>query len=92
LLGIRPALEYAFGYTNWNILSAKIEAAEPGGGAQKPTRPKSLYCIFCGKSQHEVKRLIAGPSAYICDEWVELCMDIIHGQNLQPIKTGRGER
>jgi ATP-dependent Clp protease ATP-binding subunit ClpX len=38
---------------------------------------KLLYCSFCGKSQHEVKKLIAGPSVYICDECVELCNDII---------------
>jgi len=38
---------------------------------------KHLYCTFCGKSQHEVKKLIAGPSVYICDECIELCNDII---------------
>ena len=38
---------------------------------------KVLYCSFCGKSQHEVRKLIAGPSVYICDECVELCNDII---------------
>ena len=38
---------------------------------------KILYCSFCGKSQHEVRKLIAGPSVFICDECVELCMDII---------------
>ena len=38
---------------------------------------KLLYCSFCGKSQHEVRKLIAGPSVYICDECVELCNDII---------------
>jgi ATP-dependent Clp protease ATP-binding subunit ClpX len=38
---------------------------------------KLLYCSFCGKSQHEVKKLIAGPSVFICDECVELCNDII---------------
>ncbi len=38
---------------------------------------KILYCSFCGKSQHEVRKLIAGPSVYICDECVELCNDII---------------
>ena len=37
----------------------------------------TLYCSFCGKSQHEVKKLIAGPTVFICDECVELCMDII---------------
>ena len=36
-----------------------------------------LYCSFCGKSQHEVRKLIAGPSVYICDECVDLCTDII---------------
>ena len=38
---------------------------------------KTLYCSFCGKSQHEVKRLIAGPSVFICDECIDLCNDII---------------
>jgi len=38
---------------------------------------KLLYCSFCGKSQHEVRKLIAGPSVYVCDECVELCNDII---------------
>ena len=37
----------------------------------------TLYCSFCGKSQHEVRKLIAGPSVYVCDECVELCNDII---------------
>ena len=36
-----------------------------------------LYCSFCGKSQHEVRKLIAGPTVFFCDECVELCMDII---------------
>lgn len=44
-----------------------------GGGESKNT----LYCSFCGKSQHEVRKLIAGPTVFICDECVELCMDII---------------
>src|SRR6187431_3653771 len=38
---------------------------------------KILYCSFCGKSQHEVRKLIAGPSVFVCDECVELCNDII---------------
>ena len=42
---------------------------------------KLLYCSFCGKSQHEVRKLIAGPSVFICDECVELCMDIIREEN-----------
>ncbi|WP_419796726.1 MAG: ATP-dependent Clp protease ATP-binding subunit ClpX [Terasakiella sp.] len=44
----------------------------------------TLYCSFCGKSQHEVRKLIAGPTVFICDECVELCMDIIREEN----KTG----
>lgn len=45
-----------------------------GGGSNTGT----LYCSFCGKSQREVKKLIAGPSVYICDECIDLCNDIIH--------------
>ena len=41
---------------------------------------KTLYCSFCGKSQHEVKKLIAGPSVFICDECIELCNDIIRDE------------
>jgi ATP-dependent Clp protease ATP-binding subunit ClpX len=41
---------------------------------------KVLYCSFCGKSQHEVKKLIAGPSVFICDECIELCNDIIRDE------------
>ena len=47
---------------------------------------KTLYCSFCGKSQHEVRKLIAGPSVYICDECVDLCNDII-GEDIQEIAT-----
>ncbi len=47
-----------------------------------PTDSKNtLYCSFCGKSQHEVRKLIAGPTVFICDECVELCMDIIREEN-----------
>jgi len=66
-----------FGFANWNILAAKIEAAERQTGAQEPTKPKALYCSFCGKSQHEVRKLIAGPTVFICDECVELCVNFI---------------
>ena len=44
------------------------------------TSEKVLYCSFCGKSQHEVKKLIAGPSVFICDECIELCNDIIRDE------------
>ena len=48
--------------------------------SDKPEK-NDLYCSFCGKSQHEVKTLIAGPTVFICDECVELCMDIIKEEN-----------
>src|SRR3989475_5491680 len=48
-----------------------------GGSDSKNT----LYCSFCGKSQHEVRKLIAGPTVFICDECVELCMDIIREES-----------
>jgi ATP-dependent Clp protease ATP-binding subunit ClpX len=51
----------------------------------------TLYCSFCGKSQHEVRKLIAGPTVFICDECVELCMDIIreeHKTSLVKSKEG----
>ncbi|CAE6728766.1 ATP-dependent Clp protease ATP-binding subunit ClpX [Candidatus Nitrotoga fabula] len=47
----------------------------------KSTGDKLLYCSFCGKSQHEVRKLIAGPSVFVCDECVELCNDIIREEN-----------
>ena len=46
--------------------------------AEKNSGDKLLYCSFCGKSQHEVRKLIAGPSVFICDECIELCNDIIN--------------
>ncbi len=51
--------------------------SKASGGDNKNT----LYCSFCGKSQHEVRKLIAGPTVFICDECVELCMDIIREEN-----------
>ena len=45
--------------------------------SEKVGGEKLLYCSFCGKSQHEVRKLIAGPSVFICDECIELCNDII---------------
>ena len=55
------------------------------GGDSKNT----LYCSFCGKSQHEVKKLIAGPTVFICDECVELCMDIIREENKTAMVSSR---
>ncbi|MDE2112487.1 MAG: ATP-dependent Clp protease ATP-binding subunit ClpX [Alphaproteobacteria bacterium] len=51
--------------------------SKTSGGESKNT----LYCSFCGKSQHEVRKLIAGPTVFICDECVELCMEIIREEN-----------
>ena len=53
---------------------------------------KNLYCTFCGKSQHEVKKLIAGPSVFICDECIDLCNEIIRDeQPVADVKDGRGD-
>jgi ATP-dependent Clp protease ATP-binding subunit ClpX len=56
-----------------------------GSGDSKNT----LYCSFCGKSQHEVRKLIAGPTVFICDECVELCMDIIKEDHKATISKSR---
>ena len=53
---------------------------------------KLLYCSFCGKSQHEVRKLIAGPSVFVCDECIELCNDIIREENLASEVLKPGER
>ncbi|MCO5135482.1 MAG: ATP-dependent Clp protease ATP-binding subunit ClpX [Phyllobacteriaceae bacterium] len=66
---------------------SKISSGGSGGGDSKNT----LYCSFCGKSQHEVRKLIAGPTVFICDECVELCMDIIREENKSSVtKSGDG--
>ena len=49
----------------------------------------TLYCSFCGKSQHEVKKLIAGPTVFICDECVELCMDIIKEEHKSSVTKNK---
>jgi ATP-dependent Clp protease ATP-binding subunit ClpX len=56
----------------------------------KPTDAKNtLYCSFCGKSQHEVRKLIAGPTVFICDECVELCTDIIREEHKSSLVKSR---
>jgi len=61
--------------------------SKTGGSDSKNT----LYCSFCGKSQHEVRKLIAGPTVFICDECVELCMDIIREEHKSTlVKTHEG--
>ena len=53
---------------------------------------KLLYCSFCGKSQHEVRKLIAGPSVFICDECVDLCNDIIREEVQDAVPEGTSEK
>ena len=81
----------AFGYENWNILAAKVDAAQSGAfdapvlsaaGAKASESKNTLYCSFCGKSQHEVRKLIAGPTVFICDECVELSNGIIDNEEI----------
>jgi ATP-dependent Clp protease ATP-binding subunit ClpX len=62
--------------------------ADKKGGSSE----KVLYCSFCGKSQHEVKKLIAGPSVFICDECIELCNDIIRDETPTDIAPGKAAK
>src|ERR1700693_5239258 len=55
----------------------KVRMSKVTGSDSKNT----LYCSFCGKGQHEVRKLIAGPTVFIWDECIELCKDIIHEDN-----------
>jgi hypothetical protein len=84
----------AFGYGNWNILAAKVEAARSGplnaavlsaARTMVPDSTRCCYCSFCGKPQHEVRKLVAGPTVFICDECVGLCSGIVENE-------GRGNR
>ena len=61
------------------------------GSRGKGDGGKLLYCSFCGKSQHEVRKLIAGPSVFICDECVELCNDIIREELDERTDRGRAK-
>ncbi|HKD21297.1 MAG TPA: ClpX C4-type zinc finger protein [Rhizomicrobium sp.] len=69
------------GARDWNVLSAKLAAeniavpAEPEAAA--PSAVKSYACSFCGKSQHEVSKLIAGPGVFICDKCVGMCDEFL---------------
>ncbi|MDQ8728413.1 ClpX C4-type zinc finger protein [Bradyrhizobium sp. LHD-71] len=63
----------AFGFDNWNILSAKIDAAQRASSSAR----KTLYCSFCGKSQHDVRKLVSGPAVFICDECIDLCTEFV---------------
>jgi hypothetical protein len=79
----------AFGLGSWNILSAKIEADRspapalaPAAAQDQATQQAVLYCSFCGKSQHDVRTLIAGPAVFVCDECVGACDDIIEDREI----------
>ena len=58
---------------------------------KKGSSEKLLYCSFCGKSQHEVRKLIAGPSVFICDECIELCNDIVRDESASEGGQGAGK-
>jgi hypothetical protein len=94
----------AFGYENWNVMSAQIEAAKAPSTDQRslppiaehhdPASPTILYCSFCGKGQHEVHKLIAGSRVFICDECVDLCTAIVEpddDKELFRLMLGTGE-
>jgi ClpX C4-type zinc finger len=63
--------------TSWEVADPDVVDAAKRASAALCRRRKEHYCSFCGKSQDEVKKLIAGPAMFICDECVELCTDII---------------
>ncbi len=63
---------------------------EKSGGSEDGK--KLLYCSFCGKSQHEVRKLIAGPSVFVCDECVELCNDIIREELQESSAVGKNHK
>src|SRR5258707_14092010 len=71
--------------SNWIERRTEIRMSKVGTSDSKNT----LYCSFCGKSQHEVRKLIAGPTVLICDECVELCMDIIREENKSSLVKSR---
>jgi hypothetical protein len=84
----------AFGYENWNILSAKIEGAQSRASSASPLasaaeheapRKTTLHCSFCGKSQHDVRCLVAGPAVFICDECVALCDDLVEDEKIRSL-------
>ncbi len=67
--------------------NAQTPDTETGKKTAKDSK-NTLYCSFCGKSQHEVRKLIAGPTVFICDECVELCMDIIREETRSSLAIG----
>jgi hypothetical protein len=95
----------AFGYDNWNILAAKIEAvrepapqasAHASSAAPDQVMQKTLCCSFCGKTQHDVRALIAGPAVFVCDECVGACNDVLADREVWELlkadeESGRGD-
>jgi hypothetical protein len=77
------AIAQAFGYDDWNILAAKIEASRPAPAAEKRPEDETLYCGFCGKSQHDVQVLIAGPNTFICNDCVAICDDVVEDHEVE---------
>jgi class 3 adenylate cyclase len=71
------------------LFSRENKAADGAGGtgARGPS-PSTLYCSFCGKSQHEVRKLIAGPTVFICDECIEICGDIVFESGISKRQKG----
>src|SRR5471032_2443460 len=63
------------------MIDARHDPGEELAMSKTSDSKNTLYCSFCGKSQHEVRKLIAGPTVFICDECVELCMDIIREES-----------
>ena len=77
-----------FGVDSWNILAAKIDAAQADLSAAQVGKAQTLHCSFCHKSQHEVRKLIAGPNVFICDACVGLSDVILDGEELLDLFAG----
>ena len=65
--------------------------SDNGDNGDENDTKNTLYCSFCGKSQHEVRKLIAGPNVFVCNECVELCMDIIREEDKTQLVRGEDE-
>ena len=81
-------------WTKWPTRKIDEHGGVPEGGSEMSKidggdSKNPLYCSVCGKSQNEVRKLIAGPTVFICDECVELCMDIIREENKSSLTTSR---
>jgi ATP-dependent Clp protease ATP-binding subunit ClpX len=67
--------------------------ADDKNSGDKKSGDKLIYCSFCGKSQHEVRKLIAGPSVFVCDECITLCNDIMREENQSDqVKADKSQR